>query len=152
MAKTATQSTELAERISVEQVEHVLLHGGELAVASTDAVQDDMVRRILSAESLQDAFANFKSVPAAELDGQAVEVHGVAWMRSAFNEGPQVYALLKCRVKATGEDVVVSMGGRTLMASFLYAQRQEAMPFAGAFRKLRSNANSERSYWTFVLA
>ncbi|SRR6266568_6195249 len=140
------------ELVTIEQVEDVLLHGGEMAVVSADAVQDDMVKRVLAAGALEEAFADFKATPAAELEGVGVTVNGIAWMRSAFEEGPKVYALLDCVVTDTGESVTVSMGGRTLMASFVWAQRNEAMPFTGTFRKERSNTNTERSFWTFKLA
>lgn len=152
----ATKSTEVAPRnaedLTLEQVEDVLLHGGDLAVVSADAVQDDMVRRILEAETAEQAFSNFKSTPATDLEGQLVEVRGIAWMRSSFNEGPKVYALLDTVVVETGEVLVVSMGGRSLMASFVWAQRNRAMPIRGEFVKQRSNSNTERSYWVFKLA
>lgn len=140
------------ELVTTEQVEDVLLHGGDLAVVSADSIQDDMVQRVIGAKSLEEAFADFKAVPVAELEGIALEVRGIAWMRSAFEEGPKVYALLDCAHADTGEAVTVSMGGRTLMASFVWAQRNEAMPFKGTFRKERSNTNTERSFWTFKLA
>lgn len=150
------KSTEVAERagqeLTLEQVEDMLLHGGEVAVVSADAVQDDMVRRILQSDSVEGAFANFKATPASELAGQLVEVGGIAWMRSSFDEGPKVYALLNTVVVETGEALVVSMGGRSLMASFVWAQRNRAMPIRGTFMKERSNSNTERSFWVFKLA
>ena len=149
-------STEVAPStrsdLSLEQVEDVLLHGGDLAVVSADAIQDEMVRRVLEAETAEQAFGGFTATPAAELEGQLLAVHGIAWMRSAFNEGPKVYALLDCIIDATGERVTVSMGGRTLMASFVWAQRNRAMPIVGTFVKERSNSNTERAFWTFRLA
>jgi hypothetical protein len=44
------------------------------------------------------------------------------------------------------------MGGRSLMASFLWAQRNRAMPIRGEFERQRSNSNTERSFWVFKLA
>jgi len=138
--------------ITVEQVEDVLLHGNDLDVVSPDAIQDDMVRRILAAESLEQAFGTFESTPAADLEGQRIIVHGIAWMRSSFADGPKVYALIDAEVASSKERVTVSMGGRTLMASFLWAMRHHAMPFAGTFRKEQSNSNPERAFWTFAIA
>lgn len=138
--------------ITLEQVEDVLLHGGEVEVVSSDEVQADMVRRILEAGTVEDAFNNFQSVSASDIEGVEVEVRGIAWMRSAFNEGPKVYALLDCVNIETGEAITVSMGGRSLMASFLWAQRNRAMPFRGEFVKERSRTNTERAYWLFKLA
>lgn len=137
--------------ITLEQVEHTLLHGGDVDIVSSEDVQHDMIQRILSAESLDDAFGGFQATPANEMDGIKISVRGIAWMKSAFQEGPKVYALLDSVVVETGEAVTISMGGATLMASFVYAQRQEAMPIEGTFRKRKSNANTERSFWTFDL-
>lgn len=142
-------STEL---VSMEEVEDVLLHGGELDVVSSDAVQADMVQRILAAESVEDAFDGFKATPCSQLEGILVHVRGIAWMRSAFKEGPAVYALLDAEVAETAEHVTVSMGGRSLMASFIWAQRHKAMPLTGTFVKEQSNSNPERAFWLFKLA
>lgn len=142
-------STEL---VTLAQVEETLLHGGEIDIVSPDAVQEEMVRRILESESVTDAFADFKATPMADLEGLALSVRGIAWMRSAFKEGPKVYALLDCVVKETGEEVTASMGGRTTMASFCWAQRNEAMPIDGTFVKERSNSDPEKAFWTFKLA
>lgn len=138
--------------LTATEVAETLLHGSDLDVVSPDAVQDDMVRRILESTSVKDAFAGFESVPAKDIEGQALEVRGVAWMRSAFKEGPKVYALLQCHLKESKQDVVVSMGGRTTMASFLWAQQNEAMPIKGSFVSSRSNSDPEKMYWTFKLA
>ena len=139
------------ELITLEQVEDVLLHGGDIDVVSPDAVQDDMVRRILASETLEEAFAGFETVPAAQLEGQLIAINGIAWMRSAFEEGPKVYALLNVTIDSDRSTVTVSMGGRSLMASLLWAQRNEAMPIVGTFRKERSKSNPENSYWLFIL-
>lgn len=144
-----TTSTDL---ISLDEVQDTLINGTDLDVVSPDAVQDDMVRRILGAETVEDAFGNFKSINAKDLEGIKVGVYGVAWMRSAFKEGPKVYALLDATIVDTEEKVTVSMGGRSLMASFLWAQRNRAMPIVGTFRAERSNSDPEKSFWTFLLA
>lgn len=141
-------STDLITR---EQVENVLVHGGDIGVADPEAVQADMVQRILSASSLADAFANFKATSCRDVEGILIHVNGIAWMRSAFKDGPAVYALLTCQVAETDEQIVVSMGGRSLMASFLWNDLHGGWPLTGVFRKQQSGSNAERSFWTFVL-
>lgn len=140
------------EVITVEQVEDVLLHGGELGVVSAEDVQQDIVRRILESESLEEAFRQFQSVPMRDLEGNTITIHGVAWMRSAFKEGPAAYALLDCTVEDDDTHITVSMGGRSLLAGLLYAQRHEAMPFSGVPRLVGSRSDPEKSYWQFTLA
>lgn len=138
--------------ISPTQVAEVLLHGADLDVVSPDAVQEDMVRRILEAETAAEAFGGFSAVPAKDIEGTLIDVKGVAWMRSAFSDGPKVYALISGTLVESKTDVVVSMGGRTTMASFLWAQQNEAMPFRGSFVSARSNSDPEKTYWQFKLA
>lgn len=152
MARGQAVDRPRGQELTVEQVEDVLLHGGELDVVSPDDVQDDMVRQILAADSLDTAFEGFKATPAADLEGVRVTIEGVAWMRSAFDDGPKIYALLRGHISETGLPVTISMGGRSLMASFVWAQRNEAMPLEGTFVRERSNSNAERSFWTFRLA
>lgn len=142
---------ETSQELTLAQVEDVLLHGGDLAVVEADQVQDDMVQRVISAASLEEAFQGFKATPAAELEGIAVTINGIAFMRSAFDEGPKVYALLDAVITESDLPVTISMGGRTLMASFTWALRHDAMPVTGAFVRERSNTNTERQFWTFKL-
>ena len=152
MAQSKAVDRPRGQTLTVEQVEDVLLHGGELDVVSPDDVQDDMVRQILASGSLDDAFGGFKATPASDLEGVRVIIDGVAWMRSAFDAGPKIYALLRGRIADSGMPVTISMGGRSLMASFVWAQRNEAMPLTGTFVRERSNTNTERAFWTFRLA
>lgn len=140
------------ELVPLDQVEDVLINGGTLDIVNPDAVQDDIVKRILGASDLSEAFAEYKATPADQVDGMLLDVTGIAWMRSSFDEGPAVYALFQCKLVESGDEVTVSMGGRSLMASFLWAQRNKAMPIRGTFRKQQSQANTARSFWTFILA
>ncbi len=155
--ENATQTG--SELISLAQVEHTLLHGGDIDVVSDEQIQEDMVRRILSASTLEEAFASFETVPLDAIVQAPVEVQGVAWLRSAFDEGPKVYALLKLALlKNTpgagkaGDVVTVSMGGRTAMAAFVWAQRNAKMPFRGSFHREQSRSNAARSFIVFKLA
>ena len=141
-------STEL---VTIEQVEDVLLHGGEFDIVSTDEIQEDMVRRILASETLEDAFASFKTTSVKDVEGIALDINGVAWCKSGFKEGAGVFALLKATIADTDEQITLSMGGRTLMASFVWAQRNEKMPMRGVFKYEQSNANGERKFLTFKL-
>ena len=153
---TAAPGTDL---ISLEQVEHALLHGGDVAVVSEEEVQTDMVRRILAAQTMEEAFAQFTTVPLDAVVQTPVEVQGVAWLKSAFEEGPKVYALLKLGLLKDapgagkrGDTITVSMGGRTAMAAFVWAQRNAKMPFRGSFHREQSRTNAARSFIVFKLA
>lgn len=141
-------SVELA---TLEQVEQALLSGVDMDIVAPEQLQDDMVKRILEAADMETAFQSFTATPAKDIEGIKITIHGIAWLQSSFDDGPPVYALLNVTVDETGEALTVSMGGRSLMASFLWAQRNKAMPFSGTFRKEQSRTNSSRAFWTFLL-
>lgn len=156
---TDTGTATGTDLITLEQVEHALLHGGDIATVSDEEIQTDMVQRILAAETLEEAFAQFTTVPLDSVVQAPVEVQGVAWLKSAFDEGPKVYALLKLALlKDTpgagkrGDIITVSMGGRTTMAAFVWAQRNAKMPFRGSFHREQSRSNASRSFIVFKLA
>jgi hypothetical protein len=138
--------------IPLDQVADVLLNGATLDMVTPEAAQDDMVKRILEASDLAEAFAEYNATPAEQIEGQLVDVTGIAWMQSSFDEGPAVYALMQVTGVESGEQMTVSMGGRSLMASFLWAQQNRAMPIRGTFRRQQSRSNTARAFWTFLLA
>jgi hypothetical protein len=154
---TGTQTG--TDLITLEQVEHALLHGGDIATVSDEEIQQDMVRRILEAGTLEEAFTQFTTVPLDDVIMAPVQVDGVAWLKSSFDEGPKVYALLKLtlldgssRAGKKGEQVTVSMGGKTTMAAFVWAQRNAKMPFRGSFHREQSRSNANRTFIVFRLA
>ena len=155
-APTTTTGTDL---ITLDQVENVLLHGGELAAVSEEDVQTDMVQRIIAAGTLEEAFQSFTATPLDAVLQAPLRIQAIAWLKSAFAEGPKVYALLKCELLKDhagagkkGDTLTVSMGGRTTMAAFVWAQRNAAMPFDGSFHREQSNANQGRTFIVFKLA
>jgi hypothetical protein len=156
---TDTHTEPGTEVISLAQVEDVLLHGGDIEVVSDDDIQRNMVAEILGAGSLEQAFAQFTTVPLDDILQSPIEVQGVAWRRSTFEDGPKVYAMLRIllldgssRAGKKGETVTVSMGGKTTMAAFVWAQRHAAMPFKGSFHREQSRSNANRSFIVFKLA
>lgn len=151
-----TQSTEIvprgAEVLTYEQVEDILINGAALDIIPPEALQGDIARRILAAETVEDAFAEFVTTKAREIEGLKVTVHGVAFAPSAYEEGPAVFAFLDVTRDKSDAHEIVSMGGRSLMASFLWAQRHDGMPLVGTFIQRASKTSPERKFWTFNLA
>lgn len=142
-------STEL---VTLEQVEDVLLHGGNMPVVESDQIQDDIVQQILASKSLEEAFGEFSATSAKDIEGVLVDVRGLAWVKSTFEEGPGVYALCDCKLVESGLEVRVSMGGKTTMARFIYAMRNNAMPIRGVFQYEETSNGSGRRFLTFKLA
>lgn len=140
------------ELIPLQDVENALLHGEDVAVVEPAQVSADIIRRVLASETLEDAFQSFDSTPAKDIDGILVTVHSVDWMRSAYEEGAPVYALMRVTEEGDAKVQVVSIGGRTVLAGLLWAQRNDQLPLHGVFRLRQSRSNPENSYWTFSLA
>jgi len=138
--------------VTLEQVEDVLLHGGDVPLVEASEIQDDIVRQILAAGTVEEAFGEFSATSAEDIEGILLDVVGVAWAKSGFKEGPGIYALCKCKLVEAGTEVVVSMGGKTTMARFVWAMRQDAMPIRGAFVYEDTKNGSGRRFLTFKLA
>jgi hypothetical protein len=139
------------ELLKPEQIADVLLDQSDVTVVDAIDIQVDIVRRILAAGTVEEAHAETKTTPARELEGLLVTVHGVAWAKSAYEGGAAVYALLDVTADGADEHLTVSMGGRTVMASFLWDQQHQAFPVQGTFRLEQSQTNPENKFWTFIL-
>lgn len=137
------------ELVSLKDVEKAILTGEGMDIIPPEQISADIVRRVLNADTIEEAFGSFDATPATEIEGLGVTVHGVTWMRSSFNEGPPVYALMRVTEDATGVQSVVSMGGQTVMAGLLWAQKHDALPITGVFRRKQSQSGDGNSYWTF---
>lgn len=138
------------EVIKYKDIEAALIDGAELEVAPPEQVAEDIVRRILAADDLQGAFGTAEATPATEIADEIVTVHEVTWMRSNFGEGPPIYALMRVTRMDSAEQLVVSMGGRSVMAGFLWSQKHDAFPLVGIFRQRQTLNGSGNTYWTFT--
>lgn len=138
--------------ITLDQVERALIDGEAIETVPAEEVTADIVRRILGAETLAEAAQDFTATPAENIEGIIVEVRSVAFMQSAFTEGAPVYALMRCVPDGSSKELVVSIGGRSVMAMLLWALKHGEFPFAGTFRKRQSKTPDGNAYWTFSLA
>ena len=141
-------STEL---IKPQDIRAALLHGKVLEVVPVDDVQADIVQRILGAKTIEDAARDFSAIPMEQVEGVALDITGLAWMQSSYEEGSPVYALVRARANNAPDEEVFSIGGRSVMAFLLWCQENKAMPFKATFIKKGSKANPERKFWTVKL-
>jgi len=132
--------------ITLDQVERALIDGEAIETVPAEEVTADIVRRILGAETLAEAAQDFTATPAENIEGIIV------FMQSAFTEGAPVYALMRCVPDGSSKELVVSIGGRSVMAMLLWALKHGEFPFAGTFRKRQSKTPDGNAYWTFSLA
>lgn len=140
------------EVIPARDIRNALINMTEVQSVSSEEVQQDIVRRILAAETIEEAAQSFESVSAVDVEGIPLEVHGIAWLKSTFKEGPPVYALVDCLPKGAKKRVTVSIGGRSVMAFLLWAQEHKAMPFKVAFIRSEPGGENGYRYWQVKLA
>lgn len=141
-----------SELIKYEDIKAALLTGREIDIVEPEQVSGDIVKRILESDNVEEAFGGFEATPASEIEGLVCTVHDLTWMRSTYEEGPPVYALMRVTVGDHDKPMVVSMGGRSVLAGLLWSQKNKALPVTGVFRRKGSANGSGNSYWTFQLS
>lgn len=137
--------------IKYEDVAAALIDMTEVQAATSDEVQRDIVQRILASETLEQAFDSFEAVHAEDVEGIPLTIHGIAWLKSSFPQGPPVFALLDCTAENSDKRIKVSIGGRSVMAALLWSQQHKAMPFTLVFVKSDANPSTGFRYWTAKL-
>lgn len=139
------------EVIKYEDVAAALIDMTEVQAATSDEVQRDIVQRILASESLEQAFQSFEAVHAEDVEGIPLTIHGIAWLKSNFKDGPPIYALMDAQPENTDRRVKVSIGGRSVMAALLWSSQHKAMPFTIVLVRSDPNPNGGNRYWTAKL-
>lgn len=87
-----------------------------------------IAQEILNSQSAQDVLRSRETVPAAELLDIPIEVTTVRFNRSDFDQGPSLYALMRAIILETGEVVIVTCGGRNVLAQLYRLCQLEALP------------------------
>ena len=141
-------STDIAV-IDHEAVTKALLDGIELPeVESGEDASRSIVARILASEDAETVLADSAATPAQEVLGRPLQVYGVRWLRSAYEEGPVVFALLDVADIESGERMTVSCGARNVMAQLLRLDQLGALPVAVVIRKAdKATANGYYPLW-----
>ena len=119
---------ELANSAAVEKA---LVEGVELPMdENSDAAARAIVEQILAAPDVEAIFSTFDARPIADYLGKPLEVRGVKWNRSSFQEGPPVFAVVRGVDLETGEAFTGTCGGRSVMAALFAFGRMNAYPIA----------------------
>jgi len=87
-----------------------------------------IVARLLMAESIDEVLSTNNVIGAEALLNATIEVHGVKWQPSGYDQGPKVYALIDCTDVITGQRQLVSCGGQNVMAQLLRIQVDNGFP------------------------
>lgn len=146
------QSPEVLPRSPAEMSQRL---GAMLSDAKSRAMEDpeeisrSIVERILKAETFEDVFAPQAVRHARELLDVPLVVHGIRFNQSDFEAGFGFYCLVDCTDAETGESVVVSVGGRNVMAQLFRADQLGVFP---AKLKFTQPARPTRQgYWPLWL-
>lgn len=146
--------TELATRVSVDDAERALLTGEAPAdVASAEEATRDIVIRLLQAESDAELNAAMTAYGAQEILGIPHTVNDVRWLRSAFDEGNAVFAVMDATNEETGERYAVTCSSSNVLASLINLSKRARFPVsvtvqrsekatANGFYPLRLTVNS----------
>ena len=140
-------STEL-ERANLDEMVELLFAGEPIEVLSSEEIQLDMVRRIMQAETLEEAMADFTATPLERYEGVPLKVLGVRWAKSAYEAGSPIYAFITVQVSGDDKLDVVSCGGATVITRLRWVELHDAFPFSARFVRVQSQQNPEFKYWS----
>lgn len=117
------------EVLNSAAVETALVEGTELPMdESPEAAARAIVEQILASPDVDSVFSTFAATPISDLLGIPLEVRGVKWNRSSFDNGAPVFAVVNAVRLDSGEAVTATCGGRSVMAAFYAFGRMNAYP------------------------
>lgn len=118
------------------------------AVADPQAVSLDIVERILKAKNVREALTPPQTVAARDVLERPLVITGVHWNESDFTEGFSAYAVLEATDPKTEEELVVTCGGRNVMAQLYMISQFEGFPVRARFGESgRQTARGYRPLW-----
>lgn len=88
----------------------------ELSVDDPAQIINQMLDRILQASSAEEILGQPEVEHAAEMIHKPFKMTGVRWLRSAFTDGPAVYAIIDGVLLEDGEQVAITCGASNVMA------------------------------------
>lgn len=143
--------TELAVPIRTEQVVAAIVDGAQLPeVESSEDGARNLALAILTAEDADAVLAVFDSASWRDLLDQPVEIHGVKWRRSSFDEGAPVFAIVDATTGEDGARVTLTTSGRSVMAALLRLDQLGAWP--QRVKLTESRKPTEKGYKALQLA
>lgn len=141
-ASTNTHSQEVATIDHNHPIVKAIVDGTIPEVVDADAMSSAMALRILEADH-DEAFRLRQATPMSELlththsvgqDGTEnrctppLEIRGVSWQKSDFASNGGIYAIVDAVNLETGETMVLTCGGRFLMAGLYRLQMDGTLP------------------------
>lgn len=113
---------------SAQEILQAIVGGEDFPEADAQQSQVAIVARILQAEGADGVLDMGDPLKAEEMEGVAINVYGVRWFRSSFEEGPGVYAVMDAQRVDDEERVKVTCGGVNVMTQLLKLQASGLLP------------------------
>jgi len=125
----------------------------ELEVLDPDAASEAIVRRIMAAPD-EDALSGIAE--AGALDARSVlntpmRILDVAFSKSAFDQGPKVFALIRAFILDTGAEETVTCGSRNVMAALLRLKQLGKFPTEDAWVIVEADRPSASGFYPMWL-
>lgn len=113
---------------SAQEILQAIVGADSLPDQKAEQSQAAIVARILQAGDPDAVLDMGQPVGADELEQVPLEVNGVRWMKSTFEEGPGVYAVIDAVRGDNNEPVKVTTGSTNVMTQLLKLQTMGALP------------------------
>lgn len=118
----------IAKRADDKALAAFLTAANDAAPIDPAAAQEDIIRRILAADTADAVLEQQAAIHARDVLGQILKVVGYSFNESDFGEtGPSFYMLMDC-VTDDGEPFKVTCGAINVMAQLYRLQQLEAFP------------------------
>jgi hypothetical protein len=118
----------VGEGPSAQEILQAIVGGEDMPDSTAAQSQAGIVARILAGTDPEGVLDMGEPVKAEDLEQVPLIVTGVRWMRSTFEEGPSVYAVLDAERIDNEEAVKVTCGSVNVMTQLLRLQTMGAFP------------------------
>lgn len=146
LATVGDTSTELVLPANVAEY---LASAESIVVEDPEQVAFEIVARILSQDTVEGVLNKQQVLSAEAMLGIHLRVTEVRWHRSAYDQREQVYALVKAFRSDNGDEVLITCGGRNVMAQLWKLEQLGALPCDLLIG--RSNTPTAGGYWPLWL-
>lgn len=121
MAEATKPTTTEIITLDEAQVEKALrgelaAEGVSIAIQDPRQVQIDIISRILESEDADAVFQGQTAISGRDVLGRAFTLKGVRWLKSKFDEGLPVFAVLDADMLDDGESLAITTSAGNVMA------------------------------------
>jgi hypothetical protein len=123
-----------------------------LVETDPQAIQDDMVRRILEAETAEDVLAPQAVEHARDLVGVPMTIHRAKVNESDYEGGPGVYAIIEAELHDDGRTTTFSCGAQKVLAQVYRLAQLRAIPVDCVLKESpKPSKNGYKALWLETL-